>query len=68
MIVIINHTRCDTVCLETLVNIGNIIILEINIRIFKKIIPIHLHAKDSILLDIIRKEVTHSGVERNKIL
>ena len=34
-VVTINHSRCDTVCLEVLVNIGDVVNSEINIRMFK---------------------------------
>ena len=63
---IINHTRCDTVHLGTLANIGNVRILEINIRIFKKYNTNTFACKRFDLLGIIRKEVTHSGVEKIK--
>ena len=43
-IVVINHTRCDTVHLETLVNIGDVGNLDINTQ---KLMSIRLHAKVS---------------------
>ena len=55
-VVTINHTRCDTVCLETLPNIGNIRILEINIGIFENLISIHLHVKDLICWVLLEKK------------
>ena len=42
---VINHTRCNTVHLETLVNIGNVGNLEFNTQ---KLISIPLHVEDSI--------------------
>ena len=41
----INHTRCDTVCLEVLVNIGDVRNLEINIRMFETNVNMLIYRK-----------------------
>ena len=55
-VVVINHARCDIVCLETLANIGNIGNLEIDIKYPK--ININMFACESFeLLVVIEKEM-----------